>query len=118
MKVTDIIMDEIRRKEFYQAIKTYSLDLNKIFVSIENKSKIDVKTDYKEEFNLTLRDLKKNFDFDIIEAVLFLERDWANMKSIFLILDEESKYTMKVELSKKYCIKITKTTLDRFLEWD
>lgn len=108
----DIIMDEIRKGEFYKCLDFYNINLSKIFLSSKSVNEY-----MKEEFNCTLRDLKNRFEFDVIESILIIERDWATIKAIFSILDEESKHEIRVELSKKYNKKILTTHLEKFIEW-
>ena len=115
----DLLLNNVRRENFYKKIKMLKTELLEIFISGDNNKKhiINVNIKMKEQFNFLLQQLKSKFAFDIIESIIFIEQDYANMKIIFSILDMETKGILKRELAEKFNIRITNTRLNEFIEW-
>jgi hypothetical protein len=55
------------------------------------------------EFNIALRKMKKIYDVEIMDSVLYLEKTMA-IKNILSVIDGETEYLLKEELSSKYFI--------------
>jgi len=91
------------------------LDSDKFFELMENKFGYDYKiiTKYilggsytyneQHEFNIALRKMKKLYNVDISDAILFLEETMA-LNSILRVIDGETEYLLKDEMSEKYYI--------------
>lgn len=51
-------------------------------------------------FNIALRQLKKNYNIDISDSILYME-DTITLNSILKFIDDETEWILKDELSKK-----------------
>ena len=66
-------------------------------------------------FNETLRNIKKETTISLTEALVFLEETFVKFKRILSILDNETKFELKKELSQKYKIDLDENTLSQIL---
>ena len=54
-------------------------------------------------FNIALRQLKKNYNIDISDSILFME-DTISLSNILKFIDDETEWILKDEMAKKYQI--------------
>lgn len=66
-------------------------------------------------FNETIRDAKKENNISLIDIVILFEENFNKFKKILSVLDGETKYELKKELSKKYYIRLDETNLSQIL---
>ena len=66
-------------------------------------------------FNMTLRLAKKETNVSLTEAIVFLEEYFVKFKKIINLLDGETRFELKKELSENYKIKIDKSSLSQIL---
>lgn len=67
-------------------------------------------------FNSNLRKAKQELGINIYEIILYLENNIYKLKKILSILDEETMYILKKELSSKYKIKLDLNVLYKILK--
>lgn len=111
----DYLFREIRRKEFYSCLEEIENCTVKILKDIFPKRGVNLL--YQEDLNFVLRHIKKNFEFDLIDSISYIEEDLTSFKNIFEILDGESIEIIRKELAKKYHKKIEKSKLEQFLKF-
>jgi predicted nucleotide-binding protein (sugar kinase/HSP70/actin superfamily) len=105
----DMLINELGKKHFYECLDFYDY-------KVENVLTDKVFTEQKEQFNFVIRKIKENFDIDILTSILFLEKDFMSMHNILKILDDSTKYELKLELGKKHNKKINTSFLKFFFE--
>ena len=70
----------------------------------------------KHRFNMFLRRLVEDYEFEMFECILFFEERCTKEKKIISFLDEENREVLTEEMSKKYKIKRQKNKLYQFLK--
>jgi hypothetical protein len=108
----DNYLDMIDRKRFYEKLLKNKINGNPVSDLFKKK---EISSIEKEKFNALLKKLKKLYDINIFETLLYFEQDYSDMMKLISLLDATTKQILKEELSKKYHKKLLKTKLDRFL---
>jgi hypothetical protein len=104
------LINEISKNEFFDWMTLNGYNFNKIKNVLDNK-KISTTEQYK--FNEILRKAKKEVKISLIESIVFLEESFIKFKKIIDVLDNETKFELKKELSEKYHIKMDKSNLSQ-----
>ena len=92
---------EIDSASFYQILEDdYGYDYKTISRYIEGGV---YSLNEQHEFNIVLRKLKRDHNIEITDSILFLE-DSILMNNILKFIDDETEWTLKDELAKKYNI--------------
>lgn len=106
-------IDDIQKNEFFSWMKKNGYSFEDIEEILDGKriSAVDQSL-----FNLTLRRAKKEINISLTESIVFLEESFVKFKKIITILDGETKFELKKELSQNYKIKLDKNSLSQILE--
>jgi len=105
----EVLHNELNKKYFYECLDFYDY-------KVENVLTDKVFTEQREQFNFVIRKIKENFNIDVLTSILFLEKDFISMHNILKILDDTSKYELKLEMGKKYNKKVNTSFLKFFFE--
>lgn len=112
-----IIETELIKNEYEEFKRTedtlhYELDSGRFFNIMENVFGFDYKTisrfiqgstytiNEQHTFNIALRQLKRKYNIDISDSILYME-DTISLSSILKFIDDETEWILKDELSKK-----------------
>jgi len=101
------ILNNFIKENFLRDIQRLGFDVKSLEKSNSNVDK--------EIFNYILSQLKNDYNYNLVDCVLFLEEDYIPLKKLLLLLDERNIQSLKEELSKKYFIPLLKTKIDCFL---
>lgn len=122
----NILLNNVRREAFYVIIKKLDVDLELIFPAGEKNDDNKKNKDHillfnndirmKEQFNNLIKRLKRRYFFDVLESIMFIEQDYASIRLIFNLMDEDCRSILKRELGRKYGIKVSTTRLHEFIE--
>ena len=107
------LIDEIQKSEFFNWMEKNGYTFLYIKEILDSKKISAVE---QSQFNLTLRKVKKEINISLTEAIVFLEESFAKFKKILLLLDGETKFELKKELSENFKIKLDKNNLSQILE--
>jgi len=108
----NLIFDDIDKETLYEHLAKYNFnksDFEKIFFA-ESFTSND-----QNEINQSFRDISTNSDLSMIDIVLFLEKDFGDLKKILYFLDGDSKSLLKKQMAKKYNVKIDSNKLYKLL---
>lgn len=100
------IIDNFNKENFIRDIQRLGVDLENLD---KNSNDLD-----KQVFNWILNKLNSDYNYNLYECILYLEKDYIPFKKLFNLLDDSNKQILKEELSKKYNIKIMRTKLSKF----
>jgi len=105
---------EIDSASFYQILEDdYGYDYKTISRYIEGGV---YSLNEQHEFNIVLRKLKRDHNIEITDSILFLE-DSILMNNILKFIDDETEWTLKDELAKKYNINKKNNNIFELLYW-
>jgi len=107
------LINEILKNEFFNWMSSNGYNFNEIKNILDGK-KISANEQYK--FNEILRKVKKEVKISLTESIIFLEESFVKFKKILAILDNETKYELKKELSSNYHIILKNSNLREILE--
>lgn len=106
------LVNDILKKEFLNWMEGngYSFDyLKEIF---EGKK---MSASEQSKFNETIRKAKTEVNIGLVDIIVLFEENFNKFKKILSILDGETKYELKKELSKKYFIQLDENNLKQIL---
>jgi len=106
------IIDDIYRKEFFDWMAANGFDHNTLRRLFESKR---ISASEQIRFNNALRNVKEDIFVNIYESILYLDESFIKIKKILSFLDDDTKYVLKTELSKKYKIQLDKNELWKIL---
>lgn len=92
-------------------IKLNELDLDMTIVSNGRRNK----NEQFHIFNIFIKDMFVN-NFSIADIAMFLEEDFFEMKTVVACFNEENRFLLEEELSKRFNIKQKKTKLSMLVE--
>jgi hypothetical protein len=106
-----LIYEKINQSVFFKALKSkgYNSDILATLFDEENYQTID-----KCDFNNTLQYINKTKNFPIFEMLLYLEKNFADLKKVMDVLDDKTKSILKEETKKNFYIKLPECSLSEF----
>jgi hypothetical protein len=106
------IIDDIQKNEFFDWLNKNGYSIENINDILEGKK---ISAGEQSRFNITLRKAKKEINISLTESIIFLEEFFTKFKKILIILDGETKFELKKELSINHKIKLDKSSLSQIL---
>jgi len=106
------LIDEIQKNEFFNWMADNGYTFEQIKEILDGKR---VSAGEQSRFNMTLRQAKKEINVSLTESLIFLEEYFVKFKKILNLLDGETRFELKKELSENYKIKIDKSSLSQIL---
>lgn len=106
------IINDIQKNQFFKWMEENGYKFNEIEEILDGKK---LSAGEQSRFNLTLRKAKKEIKISLTEAIIFLEEFFVKFKKIITILDGETKFELKKELSENFKIKMDKNSLSQIL---
>jgi len=106
------LINDIQKDEFFAWMIKKGYKYNDIKNIFDDKK---LSAGEQSRFNETLRNIKKETTISLTEALVFLEETFVKFKRILSILDNETKFELKKELSQKYKIDLDENTLSQIL---
>ena len=106
----DDVINRINHEKFFEILRKTDIDMDKL----SSKRK---KNDYVpfHKFNFILKDLHESKKISITDACVFLLTEMITLKDLMGCLNEENKYTLRVELAERNCISLKRSSLDSFM---
>lgn len=106
------LIDEIQKNEFFNWMENHGYSFEEIKEILDGKK---VSAGEQSRFNTTLRKAKKDINVSLTEAIVFLEESFVKFKKIINLLDGETRFELKKELSENFKIKLDKSSLSQIL---
>jgi len=106
------IIDEIQKNEFFNWMYKNGYTFENIKEILDGKK---VSAEEQSRFNMTLRRAKEETNISLTEAIVFIEESFVKFKKILTLLDGETRFELKKELSSNYKIKLDKSSLSQIL---
>jgi len=106
------LINEIQKNEFFNWMSKNGYSFEDIKDILDGKR---VSAGEQSRFNMTLRRAKKEINISLTEAIVFLEESFVKFKKILTLLDGETRFELKNELSSNYKIKLDKSSLSQIL---
>lgn len=108
--IDDDVISKITHEKFFEILEKTELDIDKL----SSKRK---KNDYLpfHKFNFILKELHDTKRINITDSCIFLLTEMITMKDLMSCLNEENKYTLRVELAERNCISLKRSSLDTFM---
>jgi len=106
------LIDEIQKTEFFNWMKKNGYFFENIKEILDGKK---VSAGEQSRFNVTLRRAKKEINISLTEATVFLEESFVKFNKILALMDGETRFELKKELSSNYKIKLDKSSLSQIL---
>lgn len=103
----------IMESEFFVWMNDNGYDYNSMKELFEARK---ISATEQSEFNDTLRRAKEEINVNIMDMIICFEENFVKFKKILDIIDSDTKYELKKELSKKHYIKLEETNLNQILE--
>jgi hypothetical protein len=96
------IIDSLYQKHFLKIMKKEGFSFLYLQQLLEMNK---VSSNEQLKINYVLRKLKKEFNIELCESIIYLEQIFTTFKKIIILLDDQSKSILKEELINKYKIK-------------
>lgn len=106
------LIDEIQKSEFFKWMEKNGYAFEDIKEILDGKKVSAVE---QSRFNIILRRAKEEINVTITESLVFLEESFVKFKKIITLLDGETRFELKKELSASYKIKLDKSCLSQIL---
>lgn len=107
------IMVEISKAEFFEEMKTENFSIDRLRDFFDSKKISGVE---QQKFNKALQNIKNKKRINISDGILYMEEYFTRIKKIVSLLDDNTKFIVKQELSEKYKINIDKNNLSEIME--
>lgn len=107
------IMIEISKAEFFEEMKTENFSIDRLRDFFDSKKISGVE---QQKFNKALQNIKNKKRINISDGILYMEEYFTRIKKIVSLLDDNTKFIVKQELSEKYKINIDKNNLFEIME--
>jgi len=105
-------INDIQKTEFFDWLNKNGYSFEDIKEILDGKR---ISAEEQSHFNITLRRAKKEINISLTEIIVYLEEFFVKFKKILTILDGETKFELKKELSSNYKIKLDKNSLSQIL---
>jgi hypothetical protein len=92
------------KREFFEWLDKKGYDFNFLKNVFDGKKASLIEQN---RFNIILRNAKQDLNLDICKMVVYFEEDFTKLRKILAILDGETKFIIKKELSAIYKIAIS-----------
>lgn len=106
-------INEILKNEFFNWMSVNGYNFNQIKNILDGKK---ISAAEQSNFNKILIKAKKEVKISLTESIVFLEESFVKFKKIIAILDNETKFELKKELSSNYHIPLEFSNLGQILE--
>jgi len=106
------LIDNIMKREFFEWLDKKGYDFNFLKNVFDGKKASLIEQN---RFNIILRNAKQDLNLDICKMVVYFEEDFTKLRKILAILDGETKFIIKKELSSIYKIAIEENNLKQIL---
>jgi len=106
------LIDEIQKNEFFKWMNKNNYSFENIKEILDGKR---ISAGEQNRFNTTLRKAKQELKMNLTEIIIFLEESFTKFKKIITILDGETRFELKKELSENFKVKIDKNNLSQIL---
>lgn len=106
------IVDEMLRSKFFNWLKERGFSHERLDCLFDSRRIPSVE---QSSFNVAIRKAHDELNINIIDQIVFLEECFVKFKKILSVLDDESRYLLKITLSEKYKIEIDRTNLEDLL---
>lgn len=106
------LIDNIMKREFFEWLDKKGYDFNFLKNVFDGKKASLIEQN---RFNIILRNAKQDLNLDICKMVVYFEEDFTKLRKILAILDGETKFIIKKELSVIYKIAIEENNLKQIL---
>lgn len=105
------LCDGIDQKTFFKIMKEkgYTTDILTVLFDEEHYETID-----KFDFNVVIREVNKKYNVPIFDMLVYLEKNIAECRKVYTILDDRNKSILKEEAQKSFHIKISECSLMEF----
>lgn len=106
------LINDISKNEFFKWMSTCGYGFNEIKEILDGKK---LSAGEQSRFNSILRKAKVEIKVNLTDSIVFLEESFTKFKKIIAILDGETRFELKKELSENFKIKIDETSLSQIL---
>lgn len=103
------IFKRMSKLKFTEKLEALNLDMNIVSNGRRNKN------EQFHRFNIFIKELHST-NFPMQDIAMFLEEDYFEMKQVVTCFNEENRFILEEELTKKYNIKHKKTKLSLIVE--
>lgn len=107
------LINEISKNEFFNFMKKNGYGFHEIREILDGTRVSSVEQN---QFNNLLKKAKSEIKINLMDSIVFLEETFVKFKKIITILDGETKFELKKELSENFKIKLDKNSLSQILE--
>jgi len=106
-KTEDSLYNQMDSDRFFALCTKYGYTYNKISRLIDGRN-FTIRE--QQEFNIVLRKLKRVYNIQISESIVFLEEQ-ISLNNILKFIDDETNWVLKEELAEKYFLKDDKNII-------
>lgn len=106
------LLDDIQKNEFFNWMSKNGYSFEDIKEILDGKR---ISAGEQSRFNIALRRAKEEINISLTESIVFLEESFVKFKKILSILDGETRFALKKELSENYKIKLDRSCLSQIL---
>jgi len=110
-----LIFNDINKKDFFNWMDLCGFNCERICEVFDSKR---ISGYEQNEFNTALRNAKIELNIDLIDSILYLEEYAIKFRKIISMLDNQTTYMLKKELSEKFRIEIDTNNLSKMFEDD
>jgi|SRR5437763_1980080 hypothetical protein len=96
---SDDILDEMIAKDFFAEVKALGFDMNILLYSGKYEMPII------DHFNNIIRKINEESELNVYEMILFINKEYSDIKNILNMLDENNKDRLRKELREIFYIK-------------
>lgn len=97
------ILNDISKDEFFREMKKEGFDIETLRDFFDAKK---ISGAEQQRFNQALQNIKERSYIKISDAILYIEEHFIKIKKILSLLDSNTKFIVKKELSEKWKIEI------------
>lgn len=107
------LINDISKNEFFKWMNNCGYGFNEIKEILDGKK---LSAGEQSRFNSILRKAKVEIKVNLTDSIVFLEESFTKFKKIIAILDGETRFELKKELSENFKIKIDENSLSQILD--
>lgn len=100
------IINDMENSEIENYMKSKGFDISVYLLKNNLIQSIDIL-----KFNLFLRNIKDDLKINIVDTLVYFENNYISIEKILYLIDNETKCSLRKELTNKYNKKVVKNKL-------